>query len=59
MNQNFVIYPYEEDFSEIRFISADGLFMPYITNAESPGDETSRWKQDQYVLAAGKDYSDR
>ena len=59
MLKNFIIYPYEEDFSEVRFISADGLYMPYITNAENPGDISCRWKPDLYVLAASRDYSDR
>ena len=59
MLQNFIIYPYEEDFSEVRFISADGHYMPYITNAENPSDISCRWKPDLYVLAATGDYSDR
>jgi len=54
-----MIFPYEEDFSEIRFVSAKGHYMPYIASPESEKDISSTWNQASYVLAADKDFKEK
>jgi hypothetical protein len=59
MLQNFVIFPFDDEFNEIRLISAKGEYMPYVALPENDKDQSSTWGKDSYVMASDKDFGNK